>query len=99
MVYVEGGAVGLILYIFAWAFIPIKAIIQALKKKSGSELLIILTCVMVLFIMVYDISLRNNYGYMIWAFAGIVCAVSVKENNISKKIFHEQAYSYHHEEK
>lgn len=99
MVYVEGGAVGLILYIFAWAFIPIKAFIQALKKKSGSELLIILTCVMVLFIMLYDISLRNNYGYMIWAFVGIVCAVSVKENNISKKIFHEQAYTYHHEEK
>ena len=99
MVYVEGGAVGLILYIFAWVFIPVRAFIRALKEKSGSELLIILTCVMVLFIMVYDVSLRNNYGYMIWAFVGIVCAVSVKENNISKKIFHEQAYTYHHEEK
>lgn len=67
---------------------------------NGAEtILIILTCVMVLFIMVYDVSLRNNYGYMIWAFVGIVCAVSVKENNISKKIFHEQAYTYHHEEK
>jgi len=89
MVYVEGGAVGLILYCFAWVFIPVRAFIRALKERGGSELLIILTCVMVLFIMVYDISLRNNYGYMIWAFAGIVCAVSVKENNISKKIFHE----------
>ena len=95
----EGGAAGLILYIFAWVFIPVRAFIRALKERGGSELLVILTCGMILFIMIYDISLRNNYGYMIWAFVGIVCAVSVKENNISKKISHEQAYSHHHEEK
>ena len=81
MVYVEGGAVGLFLYSFAWVFIPVKATIQAINKKSGSDLLIILTCAMVLFIMIYDVSLRNNYGYMIWAFVGIVYAVTAKEND------------------
>ncbi len=81
MVYVEGGAVGLFLYSFAWVFIPVKATIQAINKKSGSNLLIILTCAMVLFIMIYDVSLRNNYGYMIWAFVGIVYAVTAKEND------------------
>ena len=78
MVYVEGGAVGIILYCLAWVCVPVKAFVSGLKDKSCTELLKILTCVIVLFIMVYDVSLRNNYGYMMWAFVGIVYAAIEK---------------------
>ena len=63
MVYVEGGIIGLIFYNMAWIVVLVRSFSQSVKNGVDAGLIHSSACVMVLFVIVYDASMRNNYGY------------------------------------
>ena len=72
MVYVEGGIIGLIFYNMAWIVVLVRSFSQSVKNGVDEGLIHSFACVMVLFAIVYDASMRNNYGYMMWVFLGVM---------------------------
>lgn len=86
MVFIETGIIGLFLFNMVWVIVPTRAFIRFLKTKDAGDFLKIMMSVMVLFIIIYDISMRNNYGYMLWAFIGIVYAVHNKKEATAQQL-------------
>lgn len=79
MIYIETGIIGLLTYNSVWFIVPITAFIRSLKTRDEGNLMKIMMSAMVLFIIFYDIAMRNNYGYILWAFIGIVYAALNKK--------------------
>lgn len=72
MIYIETGILGLVIYCGTWLIVPVRACIDRFRNRNRGSLMMILSGTMMIFVMVYDSALRNNYGYMMWAFLGIV---------------------------
>ncbi len=93
MIYIETGIIGLVIYNAAWFIIPIRSYISYIREKRGNDLMKIMMCVMVIFVMIYDASMRNNYGYMMWAFLGITYAVFAGDRGyVREKANHKLTY-------
>ncbi len=70
--YIETGIVGIITYCSMWIYIGATGLYRFIKNGDHCYMLWILAAVALGMITFYDITLRNNYGYMLWVYVGIV---------------------------
>ncbi len=77
--FIENGIVGIAIYD---GFLSISAIyyfVIAIKTKCQRGLFGLFLFIMILCVSIYDCTLRNNYGYIIWAAMGIALIIDKKE--------------------
>ncbi|MBQ3796862.1 MAG: hypothetical protein II842_11355 [Butyrivibrio sp.] len=80
MLYAETGIIGLIIYNSLWVFMGIKGFLDYKHRSSAVALLKTLLAVSTGLIVLYDVTLRNNYGYIMWmalAIPYIICKTGV----------------------
>ncbi len=72
LLYLETGLLGVAFYVGAWVVAGVSAFVSFLRKGEGEAFLKVLLCGLTVILIVYDITMRNNYGYIMWVFAGVV---------------------------
>lgn len=81
--YIETGILGLLAYNSLWVILFIFGIIAFRKKGRRYGLFMIMMSVSMMVVSVYDVTLRNNYGYLMWI--GLAIPFILKKKEIAEE--------------